>query len=143
MKGRPRINWTFSQIGMMRKFITSGLSVKEVLETPEFKGRTRNSIIGMCYREEIPLTKKPNKPKRGHPVLENNKEPIAVSFPPSKPKAKAKELRVSLLTARDGQCRYLVGGEAEDGTKIVCGFPSVRGSYCTEHYRITHHQDKT
>lgn len=44
---------------------------------------------------------------------------------------------ITLLEARDGQCRYLTGHKSR-GFAVICGEPSGEKCYCQTHWKITH-----
>lgn len=128
------IPWTHDHLEKLREVASAGLKVAEILQLPEFEGRTKNMIIGKCRRLKIDIS-------RGRHVISQPELEITsmieipkVVFPA---KAQNSVVEVSLLTVGARQCRFVMPLMAEDGTAMVCGLKTVRegSSWCEEHSR--------
>lgn len=124
-------SWTNQKIERLRKMVEiDGLAPSQVILEPEFLDFTRNSIIGICYREKIKL---PN--RRARKTVTHMQQPKLITpmiFPAKQ--IVVKEPEFSLLSAKAGQCRWLLGKSGEDGSALICGGRTVNlSSWCGLH----------
>lgn len=141
--------WTQEKIMLLETLVSRGFNSSEIINRPEFYGHSRNSIIGMCHRQGFklafkarPLEKTPPKPKK----MPKEKKPAPrklIVFPKiEKKNIEEPPVRTSLLAAREGKCRYIVGGISPDGSAYVCGLPLGRGNWCEAHANICYQHEK-
>jgi GcrA cell cycle regulator len=130
--------WSEEQIEQIRQWRRDGIScgrIAEMLET------SRNAIIGLCRREEIPApsiireqaknSKKRKRSKRERASWKQRRKKMGTlpETPPEPPTAR--HLDIMALTSRT--CRWPLW-DAPDGPRTYCGAETQgEGPYCAYH----------
>jgi hypothetical protein len=149
--------WIDDTVARLKKWWENGMSAEEISHKFKQEGRniTRNSVIGKAHRLKILYNSAKSK-KAKAPVKERAKlafVPGIVPHPAPKRrqplqrnrgkvmkeiKAPVVSSRVSLIEARDGQCRAIVGYEDNLLAKaICCGSETIpSSSWCDFHRSI-------
>jgi hypothetical protein len=124
--------WPESRKQQLRELALQELTAKEIAEQI---GKSRNAVLGMCDRLGIKLhgsriEKKPKPERKPRTIKKLNWRTMAFSTPLPCPK----DGRTTLLEAKEGQCRFILG---EPHYGIICADRSVSGkSYCHSHSLI-------
>ncbi len=124
--------WTDDKLKRLEELAaTVGLSASEIALD---LGCSRNSVIGKCFREEIPLM-----PQATASMLavarrrQPQPHPKPLPLPPDTPHPESLEIEPETIS--DKQCRYPHG----DGPYKFCGQPVEAGGwYCASHRARTH-----
>lgn len=137
--------------------IRRGLFSAEDIATIIGNGATRNSVIGIWYRERkrlglpsIARAASPvRKPKADQKVVLDSKRPPApvrkappashtepVTLPPPPPLPEIKPLRQRLFELADDGCRHILAEPSVE--TLYCGLKTARGSFCAGHAQLNY-----
>jgi hypothetical protein len=139
-------SWTEEELDLVRRLSAQGYNSTQI--ALQLKGRTRNSVIGLMHRNNIPLPKRVAAPKA--PKAPPKPKPITKMLPSIKIKTKIEtkplierkeerdERNVRLFDARYYQCRYIVHKPDDMPYDTMCCGKSTfnNSSWCKEHYAI-------
>jgi GcrA cell cycle regulator len=144
MADRPE--WTEAEQVRLLELIAEKWSATKIGEK---MGKSRNAIIGRCYRTGLKLismaarTSGPYKPRTTRPrlrVISNSLSPVqalfqteATNLPPD-----FSEDMVSFEDVKEGQCRWPIGDPTSAAFRF-CGSESMaHQSYCPRHCRLAY-----
>lgn len=143
-----RTGWTPERVAMLEKLWADGLSASQIAK--QLRGVTRNAVIGKVVRLGLagrkpaaaPQTRvqRPQQPKAPsfpvRAVLTSHMSHTAILKPPT-PLVERQEPAgcCTILTVRDGQCRWPIGSP-DDADFSLCGAQASKGRpYCTDHHQ--------
>ncbi len=135
------MSWSDPEIAKLKSLHAKGMSAGEIAR--EFRGKTRNAIIGKLHRIGLAAGGGPKPPKVKRDQMKAKATRKAAFVPPPAKlngvKVKPDELKgtVALVNLKWHHCRWPFG---DDPSKMLfCGEPKVEGaSYCGHHlYRAT------
>ncbi|CAB4122898.1 GcrA cell cycle regulator [uncultured Caudovirales phage] len=157
-KQKEDLSWGADEQAQLVSLVSVGLSGSQIAE---ILGRSRNSIVGRCYRCGLQLRGKSTgvvayrvaPKKRESPGLARTKFQVKSGLkttPPkpiveARPVKVAKEiapafvpLRISLVDLSNSMCRFPVDGAS--CSTLFCGLPKAGASYCSHHHAIANIQ---
>ena len=138
-------SWTDARIEVLTRLWREGQSASAIAR--ELGGTTRNAVIGKVHRLGLsgraaparPATRRPRRPKAGHPAVRVGRAPVLRPWPVLVEPAPL-EGTADMVSVGAHDCRWPIGDpKAQDFA--LCGRPAVRGAYCAAHgalaYRAT------
>lgn len=139
--GSNRNGWTPEQQEQLLTMAAQGFSASEIGDAV---GRSRNAVLGRCFREGISLQDINQWAKDKTVVTKRNRVKQNLMKVVTRPKftwqdriapVSTKPLRISFIDLEPSECRYILGKTAGAAT-VYCGLPVVEPhSYCVEHCR--------
>lgn len=115
-------NWTEEQIETVKKMAYEKYSSSQI---GAVIGKSRNSVIGFCHRNNIKLHKGIYHPRADKPFVQEL--PTPTIFIPRK--------LVKLTELKIDQCAWIVGN-SNTGESKCCGKKVIKGSFCEEHSAV-------
>ena len=158
MRGYERTTWDAESVAMLRRLVGEGKTAAQIAGELG-NGITANAVMGKCSRMRLRLggsrgALAPAMHQADREIAERRgvrREPVSmpaivalVPMPTPPPEIKPIVVldddpggRPTLLTVRNGQCRWPMWGDPDDEPRHVCGAACDPGkAYCDEHARL-------
>ncbi len=141
------MNWTDERVALLKKLWAEGHSASQIAK--QIGGVTRNAVIGKVHRLGLAGRATPSRPAKRPARPRPQRSPLALAprarthMPYAPPvltvvldPLKFEDGSVAtVLTVRDGMCRYGIGDPQEAGFAF-CGRATAMGAYCMDHARL-------
>lgn len=127
--------WTPDRVVRLKTLWKQGLSAAQIARDLQ-NGITRSAVLGKVYRlglsldrDAAPASPPVRSAARGAPA---SLQPVAAIVQPLKAVARERAGRATILTVRQGDCRWPIG-DPGDAWFSLCGCPATRGAFCDVH----------